>query len=76
MCKDDKRHKINVAYNLIETVLGDTDIDSSAFNDLLNALMGLLLNDLPRSYPISWQRGVKENSRHRSGQEHDKQWRL
>lgn len=38
MCKDDKRHKIGVAYDLIETVLGDTDIDSSAFNDLLNAL--------------------------------------
>ena len=30
--------KINVAYNLIETVLGDTDMDSFAFNELLNAL--------------------------------------
>ena len=38
MCKDDKRHKINVAYGLIETVLGDTDMDSFAFNELLNAL--------------------------------------
>ena len=38
MCKDDKRHKINVAYDLIRTVMYDTDIDSAASDELLNAL--------------------------------------
>lgn len=38
MCKDDKRHKINVAYNLIEKVCNDTDDDCNAYDDLCNAL--------------------------------------
>ena len=38
MCKDDKRHKIGVAYNLIETVLNDTDEELWAYKYLEDAL--------------------------------------
>ena len=38
MCKDDKRHKIGVACDLIRTVMYDTDMDIPASDDLLNAL--------------------------------------
>ena len=41
MCKDDKQHKINVAYNLIQTVLNDTDEDLWAYKDLSDALVSL-----------------------------------
>ena len=41
MCKDDKKHKINVAYNLISTVKDDTDEDTWAWTDLFDALTAL-----------------------------------
>ena len=41
MCKDDKQHKINVAYNLIQTVLNDTDEELWAYKDLYDALISL-----------------------------------
>lgn len=41
MCKDEKVHHMNVAYNLIETVLNDTDEDLWAYKDLSDALVSL-----------------------------------
>ena len=41
MCKDDKQHKINVAYDLISRVLDDTDEDTWAWEDLKQALTSL-----------------------------------
>lgn len=41
MCKDDKRHKINVAYNLIKTVMEDTDEELWAYKELADALVEL-----------------------------------
>ena len=38
MCKNDKRHKINVAYDLISRVCDDTDDDCNAYEDLCNAV--------------------------------------
>lgn len=41
MCKDDKRHKIGVAYDLISRVFDDTDEDSWAYEYLSEALTSL-----------------------------------
>ena len=41
MCKDDKLHKIRVAYNLIEIVKEDTDEELWAYKELEDALVSL-----------------------------------
>lgn len=41
MCKSDKQHKINVAYDLISRVADDTDENLWAWEDLHQALVSL-----------------------------------
>jgi hypothetical protein len=41
MCKSEKRHNINVAYNLISKVRDDTDEDGWAWEELTQALTSL-----------------------------------
>jgi hypothetical protein len=41
MCKSEKRHNINVAYDAISKVRDDTDEDKWAFEFLTEALMSL-----------------------------------
>ena len=41
MCRDDKRHKIGVAYDLISRVCEDTDEDAWAYEFLTQAMGSL-----------------------------------
>ena len=41
MCKDDKRHKISVAYDLISRVCDDTDEETWAYEFLAQAMGSL-----------------------------------
>ena len=41
MCKNEKIHHINVAYDLISKIRDDTDEDTWAYEELTQALMSL-----------------------------------
>ena len=53
MCKDDKRHKISVAYDLISRVCDDTDEDTWAQEFLIQALGSL--NEWFEEEDLSWE---------------------